>query len=117
MPRPPLKKALRDSVRYIKRTLALVWRSSPPLTVALTVLVIVGALVPPAIAWSGKRIVDNVIAGSRDATLTWVGIELALVATQAGLNRASSYVRSTLGSRLGIDVNVMILERATRLGL
>jgi ATP-binding cassette, subfamily B, bacterial len=116
-PRPPLKKALRDSVRYIKRTLALVWKSSPPLTLALTVLVIAGALVPPAIAWAGKRIVDNVIAGSRDATLTWVGIELALVATQAGLNRGSSYVRSTLGSRLGIDVNVMILERATRLGL
>jgi len=115
--RPPLATGVKDSLRYIRRTLGLVWRSSPSLTTAVTFLVVVGAAISPSIAWAGKKIVDNVIAGSRDGTILWVGIELGLVATQALVSRGLAYVRSTLGSRLGIDVNVMILERATQLGL
>src|SRR4051812_20591282 len=99
---------LRESARFIRRALGLVWRSSPSLTLAFAGLVAVGALIGPAIALAGKRIVDGVVGGSRDDTLRWVAIELALVVAQASISRAGSLVRSLLGSRLGIDINVAI---------
>lgn len=116
-PRPPLKKALEDSLAYTRRALALVWSSSRKLTVALAVLTVVGAVVAPGIAWAGKRIVDAVVAGSRDETLLWVLVELGLVVLQATVTRGLGLVRNVLGSRLGTDVNVAILERATKLEL
>lgn len=112
-----LKKALRDSAAYTRRAFALVWRSSRALTIALALLTLLVAAVPPGIAWAGKRIVDAVVAGSREGTTTWVGVELGLVILQATLTRGLGLVRSVLGSRLGTDVNVAILERATALEL
>jgi ATP-binding cassette subfamily B protein len=116
-PKPPLARAVRDSASYTARALGLVWRSSKGLTVALASLTLVGAMVPPAIAWAGKHIVDSVVARSHDLTLTWVLVELGLVVLQATVSRGSTLVRSILGSRLGSDVNIAILERATRLEL
>ncbi|MDB5217940.1 MAG: transporter, ATP-binding/permease protein [Myxococcaceae bacterium] len=93
------------------------WKSSRALTVALATITLVVAAVPPAIALAGKRIVDAVVAKSSDDTVKWVGVELALVILQATLTRGLGLVRSVLGSRLGTDVNVAILERATALEL
>lgn len=116
-PRPPLARAIRESASYTLRALRLVLQSSKGLTLTLAALTLVGALVPPAIAWAGKHIVDSVVARSRDLTLNWVLVELGLVVLQASVTRGSSLVRSVLGSRLGADVNIAILERATRLEL
>jgi ATP-binding cassette subfamily B protein len=116
-PKPPLARAIRDSASYTARALGLVWRSSKGLTVALASLTLVGSMVPPAIAWAGKHIVDSVVARSHDLTLDWVLVELGLVVLQASVARGSTLVRSILGSRLGSDVNIAILERATRLEL
>ncbi|MBX3189522.1 MAG: ABC transporter ATP-binding protein [Labilithrix sp.] len=116
-PRPPLREALRESVAYSRRALGLVWRSSKRLTLALAAITLASAALPPAIALAGKRIVDAVVAGSRDETLRWVGVELALVAMQATATRGLGLVRSILGSRLGTDINTAILERATALEL
>jgi ATP-binding cassette subfamily B protein len=87
------------------------------LTLTLAVLTLVGAFLPPAIAWIAKRIVDAVVAGSQPDTLRWVLLELGLVVLQATCGRALGLVHSVLGSRLGTDINVAILERATRLEL
>ena len=108
---------MRDSAAYTRRAFALVWRASRPLTVALAVVTLFVAAVPPSIAWAGKQIVDAVVAGSRENTIKWVGVELGLVVLQASLTRGLGLVRSILGSRLGTDVNVAILERATALEL
>ncbi|MDB4938044.1 MAG: transporter, ATP-binding/permease protein [Labilithrix sp.] len=112
-----LKQALRDSAAYTRRAFALVWSSSRPLTVALALFTLLVAAVPPAIAFAGKRIVDAVVARSEPETIKWVGVELGLVVVQATLTRGLGLVRSVLGSRLGTDVNVAILERATALEL
>ncbi len=120
-PKPELKKplaeALAESASYTRRALALVWASSPGLTVALAVMTLFASAVPPAIAYAGKQIVDAVVARTEHLTLTWVGIELGLVVVQATLARGLGLARSVLGSRLGTDVNVAILERATHLEL
>ncbi|MBX3205195.1 MAG: ABC transporter ATP-binding protein [Labilithrix sp.] len=116
-PKQPLGAALRESSRFIRRALGLVWKASAPLTASFGAIAILGALLGPAIALAGKRIVDSVVAGSRDDTLEWVAVELALVVAQASVNRMGSLVRSVLGSRLGNDINIAILERAQRLEL
>jgi ATP-binding cassette subfamily B protein len=109
--------AFRESVSYGRRALEVVWRSSHGLTIALGLLTLVASAVPPAIAWAGKGIVDSVVAGSRDQTIRWVAVELGLVVLQATLTRGLMLTRSVLGSRLGTDVNVAILERSIALEL
>ncbi len=116
-PKKPLPALIRESFAYLGRALALVWRSSQALTLALALLTLFAAATPPAVAWAGKRIVDAVVARSRSATLEWVGIELGLIVLQATLGRGLSLVRAVLASRLGTDVNLAILERAVRLEL
>jgi ATP-binding cassette subfamily B protein len=113
----PLHAALRESATYVRRTVGLVWASSKPLTLGLGGVATLGALLPPAIAYAGKHIVDEVVAKNGDGTLRWVLVELALVAGLATTGRVSTVVRSVMGSRLGTDINVTILERATRLSL
>jgi ATP-binding cassette subfamily B protein len=108
---------LRESFIHTRRTLRLVWQSSRAMTLALGGLTLVGALVPLGVAYSGKRIVDAVMAHSRPLTLRWVLIELALVIALAIVQRGLGLVRSLLGARLGIDINVAILEKALGLEL
>ena len=116
-PETPLWAKLRESLRHTRMTLALVWRSSPPQTVALAVLTLVGGLVPLGVAYAGKRIVDAVVAHDRSATLRWVLGELGLVVAMALVQRGLGLVRSVLGARLGVDINVTILEKALGLDL
>jgi ATP-binding cassette, subfamily B, bacterial len=108
---------LREGLAHTQATLGLVWRSSPAMTVALAALTLVGGLVPLGIAYSGKRIVDGVVARSRSATLRWVLVELAFVVGLASVQRGLGLVRNLLGARLGIDINTTILQKALDLDL
>ena len=119
-PQRALRKHLegtRRSGHHAVRALAMVWRASRSLTMALAVMTLVAALVPPAVAWAGKRIVDAVVARSSHDALRWMLVEFALVAGQTLVQRGLSLVSQILGLRLGIDVNVAILEKAIGLSL
>jgi ATP-binding cassette subfamily B protein len=94
-----------------------VWRSSPRASLALGALTVVAALLPLAIAYVGKTIVDAVVAGSEAEALRWVLVELALVAAQTLAQRALGLVRGLLGARLALDINSLILEKALTLEL
>ena len=108
---------LRESLAHTRATLGLVWRSSPAMTLALGALPLVGGLVPLGVAYSGKRIVDAVVARSRPATVRWVMVELAFIVALASVQRGLGLVRSLLGARLGIDINTTILQKALDLDL
>ncbi|HEY2730104.1 MAG TPA: ABC transporter ATP-binding protein [Polyangia bacterium] len=119
---------LRASFSQSRQTLGLVWRSSPGGTAALGVLTVLAAALPPAVVYVGKLIIDAVIAAhaaapgvARDAavarTVRLVLLELLAVGGSALLERALGLVRQLVGSRLGIDVNVAILEKALQLDL
>jgi ATP-binding cassette, subfamily B, bacterial len=95
----------------------IVWRSSPASTIVLLSFTVAAAFVPLAIAYVGKVITDSVVAHVRDATLFWVLVELALIALQTVLSRVLAVTRQTLGARLSIDINVLILEKAMTLEL
>jgi ATP-binding cassette subfamily B protein len=87
------------------------------MTIALAAMTLAGGLVPLGVAYAGKRIVDAVVARSRGDTLTWVAVELGLVAALAVVQRGLGLVRSLLGARLGIDINAAILKKALGLDL
>ncbi|HEY6464308.1 MAG TPA: ABC transporter ATP-binding protein, partial [Polyangiaceae bacterium] len=108
---------LRESARHTRMTLGLVWRSSPSQTVGLALLTLVGGLVPLGIAYAGKRIVDAVVAHDRAETLRWVLFELGFVIAMGLVQRGLALIRSVLGLRLGVDINVSILEKAQALDL
>ncbi len=114
-PKPPAK--LGGVVAYTQKTIALVWRASPQLVLAMAGLTAAAAVLPLGIAYAGKRIVDAVVSASGALVLRWVLVELAVVAAQALVQRALTLVRTVLGARLGVDINVAILEKALTLDL
>ena len=110
--------------RYGLKALGLVWQTSAVLTLAIALFTLIGGLLPAAIAYVGKLIVDSVVLASRSGllsdrnlALSYVGIEAVLImvlaAAQKGLNVSQSLLRVLLGQR----VNVLILEKALTLEL
>jgi ATP-binding cassette, subfamily B, bacterial len=127
---PPASLAARAaaSARHSARALGLVWRSAPGGVVALALLTVVAAALPPAVAYIGKLIIDAVVAAHaaaagavRDAALArairLVALELGAVVAMAACERVLGLIRQVVGARLGIDINVRILEKAERLPL
>ncbi len=122
-----LEKAVRKSLsvfRYGGKALGLVWTTSRTLTITLAVLTLIGGLLPGAIAYIGKLIVDSVVLAARSGlvsdrslALSYVGVEagaiVALAASQRGLVVCQQLLRVLLGQR----VNVLILEKALTLDL
>ena len=123
MPTRGLRQSL-SVFRYSGRALELVWTTSHSLTIVLAILTLVAGLLPAAIAYVGKLIVDTVVLASQSGAQTqrwmalgYVGLEaiavMALAATQRGLTVCQSLLRVLLGQR----VNVLILEKALTLDL
>ena len=109
--------------RYTNRAIELVWTTSRPLTFALAALTIIAGILPAAIAWVGKLIVDGVVAAAAQDTpdpmpVLWlVALEAVIVIALAGSQRGLSASQSLLRALLGQRVNVMILEKALTLEL
>ncbi len=110
--------------RYSSRAIELVWTTSRMLTVGLILLSLVNGLLPAAVAYVGKLIVDAVVlaaqtgmAVDRDQAIDYVLMEMGFVVTLAACQRGVSILRSLLRARLGHRVNVIILEKALTLEL
>ena len=121
--RSPLRRYL-SVYQYTWRAIGLVWATNRRLTVVFAVLTVVAGLLPAAVAYVGKLIVDGVVlaaaSGSADdrwQALTWVAAEAGLVALLAASQRGLDVCQQLLRAQLGHRVNVMILEKALRLDL
>lgn len=114
---------VQEVIRYSARALELVWTTSRVLTIVLALFTVAAGLLPGAIAYVGKLIVDAVVAaspasgGGQSWALGYLTVEAVLVAflaaSQRGLNISQSLLRVLLGQR----VNVLILEKALTLDL
>ncbi|MEM8607962.1 MAG: ABC transporter ATP-binding protein [Myxococcota bacterium] len=110
--------------RQLKQGFSLVWTTSRGLSIILGVLSLVAGVLPAAAAWVGKLIVDAVVnaaetgsVADRNDALTWVAVELAIVAVLAGAQRGLNTCQQLLRALLGQRVNEMILEKALTLDL
>ena len=110
--------------RYGRRAVQLVWETDWRLTILLALLTVVAGLLPAAIAYVGKLIVDAVVQaaqsgdpGDRWMALTYLGVEAILVTILAGANQGLGLCQSLLRVLLGQKVNLLILEKAQTLPL
>ncbi|NES94445.1 MAG: ABC transporter ATP-binding protein [Desertifilum sp. SIO1I2] len=94
------------------------------MTVVFGILTLGAGLLPAAIAYVGKLIVDAVVlaaqtgSGSdRNLALFYVGLEGLAIVLQLGTQRSLAICQSLLRVLLGYNVNVLILEKALTLDL
>ena len=110
--------------RYCGRALQLVWATDWRLTLVIALCTLAAGLLPGAVAYVGKLIVDGVVqaaqsgtVGDRHQTLLYLGLEAGLVALLAAANQGLSLGSSLLRVLLGQKVNLLILEKAQTLPL
>jgi len=105
-----------DSLRHVRPMLVLVWGTNPALVVAAIVLRMVRALIPLAMLWVGKLILDALVTHGANV---WrlVGVEIALAAASDLLGRANSLCDSLLGDRFTNRVSLLLMRHATALDL
>lgn len=124
---PPGKVGLRhyaEVFSYGRRAVQLVWTTNRRLTLAYVLLTIAAGLLPAAIAYVGKLIVDGVVMATNAPSIDarWVPIgyvidEALLIIALAGVQRAIGVCQSLLRAQLGHRTNVLILEKALELDL
>lgn len=111
------------SLRHVGPLLAMVWETSPGLTAATVGLRLVRALIPLAMLWVGKLILDALVAfttfGKGDPAHIWqlVGVELALAVLSDVLGRLNTLIDSLLGDRFTNRVSVRLMQHAAELDL
>jgi len=110
-------------LEYTGRAFALVFDTSRAITFWLAALSATAGLLPAAIAYVGKLIVDAVVISARHGganpapALVYVALELGLVVVLAAAQRGLTVCESLLRALLGQRVNETILEKALTLTL
>src|ERR1700722_18556818 len=111
------------SLRNIRPMLGMVWDTSPALVSATAVLRLFRALLPVAMLWVSKLILDAGVGwirrGNGDALriLKLMALELGLALMSDLLGRANSLFDSLLGDRFTNRISVRLIEHATKLDL
>jgi ATP-binding cassette subfamily B protein len=101
----------------------MVWQTSPTLSVATVSLRLVKALLPLAILFVGKKIIDGVVAALTSGSASFaslaplVALEFALAVCNDVLARAIALADSLLGDRFANSVSVQLMAHAARLDL
>jgi ATP-binding cassette, subfamily B, bacterial len=115
------------ALRHLPRLLRMVWGAEPRYVVGILVLRVLRALVPLAVLWIGKLIVDQVVlavgVATSGATIPWtrlaelVAIELAIALVGEALSRLSALLESLLGDLFANRTSVELMRHAATLDL
>jgi ATP-binding cassette, subfamily B, bacterial len=111
----------------VPRLLRLVWETEPRYVVGIFVLRVARALVPLAVLWIGKLIVDEVVravgAARGAGPVAWeriielVALELAIALVGEGLARLSALFESLLGDLFANRTSVELMRHSATLDL
>jgi ATP-binding cassette, subfamily B, bacterial len=118
------KVSTRELLEQLPRTLRLVWQADRASASGVAALTLLQALLPGALAWVGKLIIDAVVLASKNGgeaeralVYRYVAIELGLAVLALGLSRLSGFVREVLRVNLGNLINEQILAKSLSLEL
>jgi ATP-binding cassette subfamily B protein len=112
-----------ESLRNVGPLLRLVWDTSPTLVSVSIFLRLLRGLMPLALLWVPKLILDEVVARiahhGRSPETIWklVALEFGLAALGDLLSRSNTLCDSILGDRFTNRISLRIMEHATRLDL
>lgn len=108
--------------QYSGRAVQLVWTTDHLLTISLAILTILTGLLPGAIAYLGKLIVDGVVqaaqsglATDRWRTFQYVGLEAVAIVLQSGCQQGMLLCQALLKPLLAHTIGLLILEKALTL--
>ncbi|MBA3443602.1 MAG: ABC transporter ATP-binding protein, partial [Gemmatimonadales bacterium] len=116
-----------QALKHLPKLLRMVWDTNPAYVVGILLLRVARSVIPLAVLWVGKLIVDEVVhaiavsqAGgpvSWTRLLTLLGIELAIALVGEGLSRVSSLLESLLGDLFANRTSVQLMKHAATLDL
>ncbi|MGV8855185.1 MAG: ABC transporter ATP-binding protein [Devosia sp.] len=132
-PPPSLRERI-DNLRHLGRLLAQIWRTSKALTAASIGLRLVASVMPIAMLYVSKLLIDEVVrltgitapgpafadwwaAGALTTALVWLGVEMGLVLFSDLLSRITGLVDSVLAELHSNTVSVELMAHAARLDL
>lgn len=121
--RPSFFQTLKGAFQYSAPALKMVWQTSAGLTLWLAFCTLVAGLIPAGIAYTGKLLVDSVVAvlqgdiAMRQDALFYVLLEGGLVIVQLAAQKGIAVCQALLRVMLGHQVNTLILEKALQLSL
>ncbi len=121
--RPSFFQTLKGAFQYSAPALNMVWQTSARLTLWLAFCTLVAGLIPAGIAYTGKLLVDSVVAvlqgdmSMRQDALFYVLLEGGLVIVQLAAQKGIAVCQALLRVMLGHQVNTLILEKALQLSL
>lgn len=111
-----------ELLRNARGALQLLFEADRRLAVSLIGLAIAEGLLPVAIAWVGKELIDSVVAALAAPApepfpaLLWVGLEGLLVVARASTTQMNQMAEVQLRSALSLRVNTAILEKTIHVG-
>ncbi|MCF3974489.1 ABC transporter ATP-binding protein [Paracoccus salsus] len=114
--------------------IAMVWRASPALTLAMVALRLARAVMPVAMLWVGKLIIDEVVrllalearpdgltgwwqSGLAEQLAWLIAIELVLALASDILGRLVTYADALLQEKLVISLSIRLMDHAAELDL
>ena len=116
-----------QALRHLPKLLRMVWDTNPGYVVGILVLRVARSLVPLAVLWVGKLIVDEVVraisVAQAGGPLPWtrlavlLGIELGIALVGEGLSRVSALLESLLGDLFANRTSVQLMQHAANLDL
>jgi ATP-binding cassette, subfamily B, bacterial len=111
-------------LEQLPRSLRWLWEANPRATLALGLVTLVMALLPAAMAWVGRSIIDGVVQAARTGAEADRRLALQAMATELGLSllllgsrRLQTYLRELIRATLGNLLNGRLLEKSLTLEL
>ena len=124
---PPTWSERLAALKHVPPLVRLVFQTHRGYTAAILALRAIRSLIPVAVLWIGKLIIDGVIAGMAAGragrTPDWwhlailVGLELGIAVVGEALARLSSLLESLLGDLFANRLSVRLMEHAATLDL
>ena len=116
-----------QALRHLPRLLGMVWETEPRYVIGILLLRLARAIIPLAVLWVGKLIVDEVVqaiavVGSGGA-IPWtrlgelLALELGIALVGEGLSRISALLESLLGDLFANRTSVELMRHAATLDL
>src|SRR5438046_6850909 len=115
------------ALKHVPPLVRLVFQTHRGYTVSILLLRVIRSLIPVAVLWIGKLIIDAVIAGVATVRAgglpDWwhlavlVGLELGIAVVGEGLARLSSLLESLLGDLFANRLSVRLMRHAATLDL
>ena len=112
-----------SALRHVPALLRMVWSTHRGFTTTMILLRLVRSVVPILALWTGKLIIDAVVAAQRVGTADWdglwrlVALELGIVVVGEILARASVMCESLLGDLFANRISVQLMQHAATLDL